>query len=176
MKPAAQHLPGLELASSLLAENTNPGDYATKLREALGQAQAALERDMRQDAPLDYAQISANQTETDHLAPPKDYVPVVKKSDPPGIMVNIPGKLVVSAVGGFLAWKCAPGIFDPDNSLVGTLLNTIITGFYLFMFGYALWSAMVEAHSKYIKKFLLKFAGAKESKNVEAVSDRHRSA
>lgn len=172
MKPAAQHLPGLELATSLLAENTHPGEYAIKLQEALGQAQAALERDTRQHAPLDYAQISESQAVIDQLTAPKDYAPSVKKSPHESNVVGIPGKLVVAAVGGILAWKCAPGIFDLGNSIVGTLLNTAITGFYVFMFGYALWSALVEARSKYLKKF----AGAKESKNVETVSDRNRAA
>lgn len=172
MKAAELHLPGLELATSLLAENPAPGVYAQKLEEALAQAKAATERATRQAAPVDYAEPAQEHPAIDRFAPPKDYVPVAETPFHPSSVVSTKGKLLVALVGAFMSWTWIPRIFSADIGLGEALLNLLYSAFFLFMFGYSALNAYKDIRNKFAKKS----AGAKESQNVKVVSDTNRSA
>lgn len=172
MKAAELHLPGLELATSLLAENPSPGVYAQKLDEALAQAKAATERATRQDAPVDYAQPSEEHPAIDRFAPPKDYVPVAEIPFHPESAVSLKGKLLVALVGAFMSWTWIPRIFSSDITLGEAFLNLLYSAFFVFMFVYSALNAYKDIRNKYAKKS----AGAKGSKNVKVLSDTDRAA
>lgn len=180
MKPAALHIPGLELAESLLAENASPRDYAEKLEqaltrareEALAQAIAACERGSRHAAPLDYAQPAQEHPAIERNAPPRDYVPVVEAPFHPSGAVSTKGKLVVSMVGAFMAWSWIPRVFADNIGMAELGMNVLLTAFYLFMFGYPLICIFRDLRKKYFKAS----PSAKDAKNGKAVSDTHRSA
>jgi hypothetical protein len=76
-KPTSSHLPGLEYALTLLGEEGNLQAYTAKLSAATIIAQAAVARETRVEAPLDYVPpvVPANPvTPDDQPDRPRDYV------------------------------------------------------------------------------------------------------
>lgn len=165
MKAAALHLPGLEMATNLFTENSNPRAYAEKLEEALVQAKAAAERDNRHEAPLDYAQPAQEHPGIDPNAPPKDYVPIAATPFNPSSVVSLKRKLMTALVGAVMSWIMVPRAFAANTDAMETLIDALGACFFLFMFGYSLYSAYKDIR----KKLCTKGAGAQEVTNVKTV-------
>jgi hypothetical protein len=131
-KPTSSHLPGLEYALTLLGEEGNLQAFKAKLTEAAHVAQAAVARESRVEAPLDYVPpvVASPAAADDQPGRPRDYVVQAPGTIQVTASVTIHSQVMTTLAGICLGFMTAHKLLTAHLSTADLFWHVLGLGFF----------------------------------------------